>query len=268
MPSVVKPADDPAHRLYVRERALTAHVSERLLDAAGVDVGARVLDVACGRGEPALRAARRVGSTGRVVAVDVDPVAVRVCAAHASAQGLVHVDVRTCAAAAVDVDLGVFDVVTCRFGLMYVATPVVALQRMRRVLAPGGRIAAALWGPREEIAWWRVPRDVTERFARLPPADAGGPWAGRYGDFDAFARDAAAAGLVVGAVERVATDIVRGAVDDVVAWVEHVFGAWVSLVPDQRRAAWRSALVDALGGHREGDEVVLGGVTTIVLLRR
>ena len=81
-------ANDDATRLYDRERVLTAHVSERLLDAAGVGRGHRVLDVACGRGEPALRAAHRVGPAGRVVAVDVDPVVVRVCAARAAAAGL------------------------------------------------------------------------------------------------------------------------------------------------------------------------------------
>jgi len=92
------PSDGRAAQLDARERMLTAHVSERLLDLTAVGPDASVLDVACGRGEPALRAAHRVGPTGRVVAVDKDPVVVRVCAA----QGLAHVDVRVCAAAAVD----------------------------------------------------------------------------------------------------------------------------------------------------------------------
>jgi ubiquinone/menaquinone biosynthesis C-methylase UbiE len=259
--------DDDATRLDDRERVLTAHISERLLTAAGIDRGHRVLDVACGRGEPALRAAHRVGPTGRVVAVDKDPVVVRVCAARAAAQGLLHVDARVCAAAAVDQDLGSFDVVTCRFGLMYVATPVLALQRMRRVVVDGGRVAVALWGPRDRIAWWRVPRETTERFARLPPTDGDVPWAGRYGDVDVFARDAAAAGLVIDTVEFVDTDVVRGTAVDVVAWVEHVFGAWVALVPDRDREAWRAVLFDALRAHGADDDVALGGTVAVVTAR-
>jgi SAM-dependent methyltransferase len=260
-------ANDDATRLYDRERVLTAHVSERLLDAAGVGRGHRVLDVACGRGEPALRAAHRVGPAGRVVAVDVDPVVVRVCAARAAAAGLAHVDARVCAAAAVDRDLGEFDVVTCRFGLMYVATPVLALQRLRRVLVDDGRLAVALWGRRDEIAWWRVPRDVTECFARLPPVIDGAPWAGRYGDVDVFAADARAAGFVVDTVEVVDTDVVRGSIDDVVGWVEQVFGAWVASVPDGARGAWRAALSEALREHDDGDGVALGGTVAVVTAR-
>jgi cyclopropane fatty-acyl-phospholipid synthase-like methyltransferase len=37
------------------------HVSDRLVELAGVGAGARVLDVATGNGEPALTAARRRG---------------------------------------------------------------------------------------------------------------------------------------------------------------------------------------------------------------
>ncbi len=42
--------------------------TEMLLDMAEVRPGLRVLDVACGAGSQTLRAAQRVGPTGRVVA--------------------------------------------------------------------------------------------------------------------------------------------------------------------------------------------------------
>src|SRR3954447_17174728 len=48
-------------------------VSERLVEMAGIEPGDGVLDVACGYGEPALTAARRVGADGRVVATDIAP---------------------------------------------------------------------------------------------------------------------------------------------------------------------------------------------------
>src|SRR5437867_6493704 len=48
-------------------------VTERLLELAEVKPGERVLDVATGIGEPALTAARRVGSEGQVVATDISP---------------------------------------------------------------------------------------------------------------------------------------------------------------------------------------------------
>src|SRR5918992_3475022 len=46
-------------------------VSERLVELARIEPGQRVLDVATGYGEPALTAARRVGSEGEVVATDI-----------------------------------------------------------------------------------------------------------------------------------------------------------------------------------------------------
>ncbi len=47
------------------------HISERLVELAGVEPGSRVLDVAAGYGEPALTAARKAGPEGRVVATDI-----------------------------------------------------------------------------------------------------------------------------------------------------------------------------------------------------
>jgi cyclopropane fatty-acyl-phospholipid synthase-like methyltransferase len=50
-----------------------AHISERLVELAGVQSGSRVLDVAAGYGEPALTAARKAGPKGRVVATAARP---------------------------------------------------------------------------------------------------------------------------------------------------------------------------------------------------
>jgi ubiquinone/menaquinone biosynthesis C-methylase UbiE len=43
------------------EQRLRAPLSERMLDLANHQPGMRVLDIATGRGEPAVRAAHRVG---------------------------------------------------------------------------------------------------------------------------------------------------------------------------------------------------------------
>ena len=46
-------------------------LSQKMLTMAGVDVGARVLDLASGAGSQTLQAARRVGAQGHVVASDI-----------------------------------------------------------------------------------------------------------------------------------------------------------------------------------------------------
>jgi protein-L-isoaspartate O-methyltransferase len=50
-----------------------APATGRMLDAAGVSTGSRVLDVAAGAGGQSLAAARRAGPTGHVVATDISP---------------------------------------------------------------------------------------------------------------------------------------------------------------------------------------------------
>jgi SAM-dependent methyltransferase len=72
-----------------------------------------------------------------------------------------------------------FDVVLCALGLMYVPEPVTALREMRRVLVPGGRAVAAVWGARDRCGWAeifpivesRVQSDVCPMFFRLGTGD-------------------------------------------------------------------------------------------------
>ena len=109
-----------------------------------------LLDLASGPGEPALKAASIVGPGGLVVATDIVPDmilglrdredAARFSNLHYAAadmQSLPFPDTR-------------FDRVTCRFGIMFVADPVLAFFEMRRVLRPGGRAVLMFWGPRDD----------------------------------------------------------------------------------------------------------------------
>ncbi|MGC2491929.1 SAM-dependent methyltransferase, partial [Candidatus Binatus sp.] len=67
-------------------------VNDRLVELAGVRAGNRVLDIATGSGEPALTAARAVGQSGRVVAVDMSPGMLAIARERIDAAGLTNVD--------------------------------------------------------------------------------------------------------------------------------------------------------------------------------
>ena len=56
-----------------------------------------------------------------------------------------------------------FDAATCALGLMYVPDPVRALEEMLRVLRPGGRAIAAVWGARANCGWAGIFPVVDER---------------------------------------------------------------------------------------------------------
>ena len=72
-----------------------------------------------------------------------------------------------------------YDVVLCREGLMFAADPAAAAREIRRVLRPGGRVAVAVWGPRERNPWLGVVFDAVgaQLGGPVPPPGMPGPFA-------------------------------------------------------------------------------------------
>jgi len=111
-----------------------------LLDFAALRPGERVLDLACGTGVVAREAVWRVGTSGRVVRLDIN--AGMLARARATSEA-----VEWCEGSAMDLQfaVGAFDVVVCQQGLQFFPDESKALREAQRVLVPGGRIAAAVW---------------------------------------------------------------------------------------------------------------------------
>jgi len=82
-------------RAYDRmEARLTAPLSERMLDLARFEPGMRVLDLATGRGEPAIPAARRVGSGGSVLGIDISASMLAIAGLRAHEEGVTNLELR------------------------------------------------------------------------------------------------------------------------------------------------------------------------------
>ncbi|HUR70219.1 MAG TPA: methyltransferase domain-containing protein [Candidatus Thermoplasmatota archaeon] len=109
--------------------------------------GERVLDVASGDGEPALTIARLVLPGGSVLGVDLSERMVDAARERAKAAAIGGVDFQVMDAEKLTLPDASFDLVTCRFGLQIVTDPDAAIREMLRVLKPGGRLAATVWGP-------------------------------------------------------------------------------------------------------------------------
>ena len=90
------------------------HISERLVELAGVQSGSRVLDVAAGYGEPALTAARRAGPEGRVVATDISAEMLAFGRERAAAAGLGNVEFMESDASSLDFPRASFDAAVSR----------------------------------------------------------------------------------------------------------------------------------------------------------
>ncbi|HLS85229.1 MAG TPA: methyltransferase domain-containing protein, partial [Burkholderiales bacterium] len=143
-----------AYEASWRDQLEPAH--SLMLDMAALQPGERVLDVACGTGLVSFRAAAAVGADGAVVGTDISGEMVETARREAALRELANVAFERADAEALPLPDGAFDAALCGLGLMYVPDPVQALSEMRRVLRPGGRTAAAVWGARRNCGWAEI----------------------------------------------------------------------------------------------------------------
>jgi SAM-dependent methyltransferase len=155
-----------------------AQSAERMLELADVGTGDRVLELACGPGGLGLAAAERV-APGEVVLTDVAEAMTAIAAARAAERGLTNVSARVLDLERIDEPDASYDVALCREGLMFAVEPGRAVGEIARVLRPGGRVAVAVWGPRERNPWLGVVMDVVSaQIGRpVPPPGVPGPFA-------------------------------------------------------------------------------------------
>lgn len=164
-------------RWHTKITAQQVNMREALLEHARLDPGMRVLELACGTGDPALEIARRVGPGGHVTATDLSPAMLDVCRTNAAEAGLSNMDFVVADAEELRFAPATFDRVTSRLGIMYFVDVQRALAEIRRVLVPGGVVALQVWGPPDESPYFaNAVGPFVQRLAPpAPPVDAPGP---------------------------------------------------------------------------------------------
>jgi len=152
-----------------------AHISERLVELAGVRSGSRVLDVAAGYGEPALTAARKAGPEGSVVATDISAEMLAFGRERAAAAGLANVEFIESDASSLDFPPASFDAAVSRWGIIFEPDAEAAAACIRGFLEPGARIAIASWGGADQVPFLSIPMKTTMKRLGVPPPPAGAP---------------------------------------------------------------------------------------------
>jgi ubiquinone/menaquinone biosynthesis C-methylase UbiE len=141
---------------------LFAPWASRLVQTANPQPGERILDVACGTGVVARQVASYIGSTGKVIGLDINPNMLVVARAMAERQGLA-IDWHEGRAEALPFPDRSFDLVLCQFALMFFADRHAALAEMHRVLSPGGRISLSVWQGLEHHPFYQRLHDVIDQ---------------------------------------------------------------------------------------------------------
>jgi len=135
-----------------------------LIDAGQVGLKNRVLDVACGTGIVARKAAGRIGPDGRIAAVDLTEGMLRVARECAAREGAMGIEWYQSDVSCMPFSTGEFDTVLCQQGLQFFPDKAAALREMKRVLTPGGTLALSVWGRAEKSPHVLVIFDVFSEY--------------------------------------------------------------------------------------------------------
>ncbi len=149
----------------------------------------RILDVACGTGVVALEAQRVAGAMATVAGVDINARMLDVARAHDPEGAIAWSEGPAQALPFAD---AAFTLVLCQQGLQYFPDRAGALREMRRVLAPGGRLVLSVWRAIEHSPGFQALGQAWARYVS-PGAEVLPPFV--LGDGEGIAAEVAAAGF-------------------------------------------------------------------------
>lgn len=154
------------------------YFGHRLVELAQIQSGARVLDIATGRGAVFFPAAETAGSKGHVTGIDLSKEMVKETSREIERRALKNAEVRVMDAEFLEFPNESFDFVFCSFSIFFFPQLERALSELRRVLKHGGRVAVSTWGPDDQrIKWYRelVESYLPEKKTRSVPQSKAGP---------------------------------------------------------------------------------------------
>jgi ubiquinone/menaquinone biosynthesis C-methylase UbiE len=256
------------HTDYADERG--AVITEKMLAFAAPGPGERVLELACAGAGLGLAAADLVGPEGEVVLSDVVPEMTAIATRRASERGLHNVRTHEIDLDDIDEPDASFDVVLCREGLMFALDPAAAVRDIQRILRPGGRVALAVWGPRNKNPWLQVVLDAVaaQLGSQIPPPGVPGPFS--LDDADRVATLLTEAGLRDVAVTEVSMPLRTNSYEEWWTRTSSLAGPLTNVLaalPPHAREELNDRLVAAVQPYETASGLVFPGVSLLATAR-
>jgi ubiquinone/menaquinone biosynthesis C-methylase UbiE len=136
---------DPAHRGHLDSDARRSYLdADAILGAFGLGPGAALADIGAGTGFFSIPAAKRVGPSGIVHAIDVEPAMLEDLRERVASQGLANVRILRSEEERIPLPHGSVDVAFLACVLHELEGPG-TLRECARILKPNGRLAVVDW---------------------------------------------------------------------------------------------------------------------------
>ncbi len=148
---------------FSRWLPLLAPYGDQLIALADPQPGMRVLDVACGTGEPGLTLAHRHPDV-QIIGMDRAHAMAQAAATVAEAERLANIRFTIGSGEQLPFADGTFDRILCRFGLMQFDDPMNGVRELFRVVKPGGKVAVSVWSEPQRVLCPTLTLQVLERF--------------------------------------------------------------------------------------------------------
>lgn len=148
-------------------------VSTWMIEQLSLQPGQRLLELAAGPGDTGFLAAELIAPGGTLISSDATEGMLEVARQRAGDLDLssVKLEFKQLEIEWIDLPTASVDAILCRWAYMLTVDPEAGMREARRVLAPGGRIAVAVWDGPEANPWATIPTDALIQGGYIEPID-------------------------------------------------------------------------------------------------
>ena len=163
------------HERYVAPKAGPFKSVEKLIEAAKLREGDKVLDIATGTGIVAIESLKKIGMYGKVVGIDLSSGPLKI--ARKQIENVDNIEFFEMDAEDLQFPDQSFDVAISQFALFFFPDTQKALREIKRVLLDDGRVAISVHGTEENVPYFTsISSSILHHLPDIRPAGTPNPY--------------------------------------------------------------------------------------------